>query len=133
MKDHIEKSLSILKETAIAGLKFCIIASHKFEKIFWILVGILGIAGMSILFFIQIQSWKMNPIISTRKRIDLSEVELPAITFCHQGNTRTEITDRLIQAADEKSPKFRQLTHHAQARCYPKKKMPKKTLQIQKI
>ena len=24
-------------------------------------------------------------------------------------------------------------THHAEARCYPKKKMPKKTLQIQKI
>ena len=24
-------------------------------------------------------------------------------------------------------------THHAQARCYPKKKVPKKTLQIQKI
>jgi hypothetical protein len=23
--------------------------------------------------------------------------------------------------------------HHAEARCYPKKKMPKKTLQIQKI
>ena len=109
MKDRIEKSLSTLKETAIAGLKFCIIANNKFEKIFWILVGILGITGMSILFFIQIQSWNMNPIISTRKWIDLSEVELPAITFCHRGNTRTEIADRLIQAADEKSPKIRQL------------------------
>ena len=109
MKDRIEKSLSILKETAIAGLKFCIIANSKFEKIFWILIGILGIAGMSVLFFIQIQSWNMNPIVSTRKWIDLSEVELPAITFCHHGNTRTEIADRLIQAADEKSPKIRQL------------------------
>ena len=109
MKDRIEKSLSILKETSIAGLKFCIIANNKFEKIFWILIGILGIAGISILFFIQIQSWNTNPIMSTRKRIDLSEVELPAITFCHQGNTRTEIADRLIQAADEKSPKIRQL------------------------
>ena len=109
MKDQKDKNFSIIKETQIAGLKFCIGANSKFEKIFWILLGILGLAGSFTLFYFQIQSWNMNAILSTRKLVDLSKLKLPAITFCHQGNTRTEIADRLMQAADESSPKLRQL------------------------
>ena len=55
----------------------------------------------------QLESWKRNPTISSRKWVDLSEVPFPALTFCHQGNTRMEVAERLLQAADESSPKVR--------------------------
>ena len=109
MNSHIKNSLSILKETAVAGLKFCLNSNHLVEKIFWSIIGLLGIFGMSCLFFIQIESWSSNPIMVSRQWVDLPEIEFPAITFCHQGNTRLEVADRLLQAADKKSPKMRAL------------------------
>ena len=109
MNTHIKNSFSVLKETAVAGLKFCLNSNNVVEQIFWSMMGLLGIFGISCLFFIQIESWSSNPIIVSRKWVDLPEVEFPAITFCHQGNTRLEVADRLLQAADEKSPKLRAL------------------------
>ena len=109
MNAHIKNSFSVLKETAVAGLKFCLNSNNVVEQIFWSIIGLLGLFGMSCLFFIQIESWSSNPIIVSRKWVDLQEVEFPAITFCHQGNTRLEVADRLLQAIDEKSPKIRAL------------------------
>ena len=109
MNAHIKNSFSVLKETAVAGLKFCLNSNNVVEQIFWSMMGLLGIFGISCLFFIQIESWSSNPIIVSRKWVDLPEVEFPAITFCHPGNTRLEVADRLLQAADEKSPKMRAL------------------------
>ena len=57
---------------------------------------------MSMVVFDQIESWSLNPIISSRKWVKLSEVDFPAITFCHQGNTRLEFAERLLSSADEK-------------------------------
>ena len=59
--------------------------------------------------FDQIESWSLNPIISSRKWVKLSEVDFPAITFCHQGNTRLEFAERLLSSADEKSLKIKDL------------------------
>ena len=54
---------------------------------------------MSKLISDQFESWNLNPTISSRIWKDLSEVNAPAITFCHQGNTRLEAADRFLQAA----------------------------------
>ena len=43
--------------------------------------------------------------------MDLSQVNFPAITFCHQGNTRMAIAERLMNAVGDNNnhPKVRQL------------------------
>ena len=51
----------------------------------------------------QFESWNLNPTISSRKLIDLSEVEAPAITF------RLEAADRLLQASGDSNEKVRKL------------------------
>ena len=99
----------IFKETTIGSLKLCFNATHFIEKLCWLLMGILGTIFMSFVIISQIESWSLNPVISSRNWVDLAKVEFPAITFCHQGNTRMEVVERLIQAADESSLKIRHL------------------------
>ena len=70
---------------------------------------ILGSIYMSMIISDQFESWNLNPTISSRKWIDLSKVDAPAITFCHQGNTRLEIADRLLQAAGTNNEKVKKL------------------------
>ena len=96
-----------LKETIVGTLSLCFNANNVIEKICWLLMWILGSICMCMLISDQFESWKST--ISSRKWIDLSEVDAPAITFCHQGNTRLEVADRLLQAADENSVKVRKL------------------------
>jgi len=64
---------------------------------------------MGFVVYDQIEFWTLNPEISSMKRVDLSEVDFPAITFCHQGNTRMAIADVLLKLASEKAPKVKQM------------------------
>ena len=64
---------------------------------------------MGFVVYDQIEFWTLNPEISSMKRVDLSEVDFPAITFCHQGNTRMAIADKLLKLASEKAPKVKQM------------------------
>ena len=98
-----------LKGTIVGTLSLCFKASNIIEKICWFLMWILGSIYVSVIIFDMFESWNLNPTISRRKWIDLSEVEAPAMTFCHQGNTRLEVADRLLQAAGENSVKVRKL------------------------
>ena len=73
-----------------------------------------------------------DPEMCTKLRVD-------KIIIGH-GNIKIFVLRRLIRQADfltqieqEDFVERLYVAHHAQARCYPKKKMPKKTLQIQKI
>ena len=68
-------------------------------------MGLMGTIGIFVFIANQMDSWNVNPIMTKRKWVDLSKNDLPAITFCHQGNTRMAFAERLIQAANEKSPK----------------------------
>ena len=109
MGEKIKMSCAMIKRTTVGSLKFFFDASHVIEKFLWILMAILGTVLMSIFVKYQVESWGLNPIISSREWIDLSKVDFPAITFCHQGNTRMAIADRLMQVADEKSSKMRKI------------------------
>ena len=109
MGHRIKGSYAMVKGTSIGSLKFFFDSSHIIEKIFWLSMGILGTIGMSFVIMHQVQSWNLNSILSNSKWVELSEVDFPAITFCHQGNTRMAIADTLLQAADEKTSKIRQL------------------------
>ena len=107
MISQMKKSYAVLKRTAVAGLKFFFDADNAIEKTFWSLIGIIGISCMIYLINGLIETFSLNPIMASRKWVDLSEIDLPAITFCHQGNTRMEVAERLLQVADEDSEKVR--------------------------
>ena len=107
MISQIKASFAVLKRTAVAGLKFFFDADNAVEKTFWSLIGIFGISCMIFLINGLIETYSLNPIMANRKWVDLSEIDLPAITFCHQGNTRLEVAERLLQVADEDAEKVR--------------------------
>jgi hypothetical protein len=109
MSTFIKTIHDALKETIVGTLSLCFIASNVIEKICWLVMWILGSIYMIMIISDQFESWNLNPTISSRKLIDLSEVEAPAITFCHQGNTRLEVADRLLQAAGDNNGKVRKL------------------------
>ena len=101
--------LLYIKETTVGSLRLCFDAFYIIEKLFWLSVGITGAIFMSIIVYDQIRSWHLNPIMSTRKWVNLSEVDFPAITFCHKGNTRLELPERLVKAAGNNGSKIRRL------------------------
>ena len=101
--------LLYIKETTVGSLRLCFDAFYIIEKLFWLSVGITGAMFMSVVVYDQIRSWHLNPIMSTRKWVNLSEVDFPAITFCHQGNTRLELPERLVKAAGNNGSKIRRL------------------------
>ena len=105
----IKSGYDIYKDTIVGSLSLCFNATNIIEKICWFLIGIFGTICMSIVVLDQIESWSLNPIIASRKLIKLSEVDFPAITFCHQGNTRMELAERMLNVADQKDSKVRQL------------------------
>ena len=107
MISEIKEKFVFLKGTAVSGLKFLYDANTVPEKIFWSVMDLIGFATMIYLIGSTIETFGMNPIMSSRKWVDLSEIDFPAITFCHQGNTRMEIAERLMQVADEDSLKLR--------------------------
>ena len=109
MSTFIKTMHDALKETIVGTLSLCFIASNVIEKICWLVMWILGSIYMIMIISDQFESWNLNPTISSRKLIDLSEVEAPAITFCHQGNTRLEVADRLLQASGDNNEKVRKL------------------------
>ena len=94
MISKIKQKFDFLKDTAVSGLKFLYDANTVPEKIFWSILDLIGFAIIIYLIFSQIETLGMNPIMSSRRWVDLSEIDFPAITFCHQGNTRMEVAER---------------------------------------
>ena len=68
-------------------------ATSWMERIVWASLGILGMAW--IIFFIQRIVVDENPIISKREKMDLSEVDYPAITICSEQTTKYAFAERL--------------------------------------
>ena len=98
-----------LKGTIVGTLSLCFKATNIIEKICWLMMWILGSIYVCVIIHDLFESLNLNPTISSRKWVDLSEVEAPAITFCHQGNTRMEVADRLLQAAGDSNVKVGKL------------------------
>ena len=109
MISKIKQKFDFLKGTAVCGLKFLYEANTVPEKIFWSIIDLIAFSWLIYLVCKQIEIFGMNPIMSNRKWVDLSDIDYPAITFCHQGNTRFEVAERLLEAADEKSSKSREI------------------------
>ena len=100
-----------LKRTVICSIRFSIDAYSKIEKVFWIVVCILGsILGIYIINN-QILSWQDNPIVSSSISIPLHQVDVPAVTLCHRGSSKFAIAKRFGNAVknSDKLAKFRKV------------------------
>ena len=66
-----------------------------FEKIVWGAVFIVGIIWATFFMVNEFQTWQVNPSIIRHKKLQLSDIPYPAITFCSQSSTKFAIAERL--------------------------------------
>ena len=81
------------------------------EKLFWIILGILGTAWAFYFVPSNIQVWKDNPTIKSQGNMDLLEIKSPAISVTPSGITKYAIAERLGNYLDPQDlpMSFRQL------------------------
>ena len=65
------------------------------ERIFWAVLGILGVAWAFYFVPSNLEVWKNNPSIVSKGNVDLSEIDYPAITIAPSGITKFAIAERL--------------------------------------
>ena len=76
------------------------------ERIFWAVLGILGVAWAFYFVPSNLEVWKNNPSIVSKGNVDLSEIDYPAITIAPSGITKFAIAERLANyLKPEKIPK----------------------------
>ena len=97
------------KRTAVASLKFCFEAQYFLEKLFWLSLGIFGTVLIFGIVNEQIESWHENPIVGSQIEMPLDKIEFPAITFCHKGNTRFGVAERMMDFMKDQGDRIRSL------------------------
>ena len=71
-------------------------AANVFEKLFWAIIGILGIAWGFYFIPSNVEVWVTNPSIITRSDLNLSQIKYPAITIKPSGINKYSIAERFI-------------------------------------
>ena len=82
-----------LKQIQTVGSAFR--AENILEKIFWALIGILGIAWAFYFLPLQYNLWTNNPAMISLKNVPLSELDYPSLTLFPNGITKYAIAGRL--------------------------------------
>ena len=70
-------------------------ATNVLEIIFWGTIFIGGMIWAWIFLFSEVQSWQRNPSVVSNKNVKLSDIPIPAVTFCSQSTTKFAIAERL--------------------------------------
>ena len=70
-------------------------AENLLEKLFWALIGILGIAWAFHFLPNQYSLWTNNPAIISLKNVPLSDLNYPSLTLFPNGITKYAIAERL--------------------------------------
>ena len=82
-------------KTTVKFLDLASKANSIFEKLFWISIGAIGACWALYFLGFQFVLWEENQFIVTKKKIDLSEIDYPAITICSPASTKYGIVERL--------------------------------------
>ena len=69
----------------ITTLNLIASTSNVLEKILWALIAICGTLFIYEVVYIQLENWRNNPSLVTKEMKKLSDLPLPAVTFCHKG------------------------------------------------
>ena len=80
---------------AILSLKLISSSKSILEKLFWSIIAFGGTIYIANIVTNQITYWDKNPVLKTNDIIPLSELKLPAITFCHKGIQKYALAERL--------------------------------------
>ena len=105
----IEKVLESLKRTTICSLRFIYDSYFLIEKILWFSLAVVGTLMIFVQLEKQINSWSDNPVIASQFKLTLDQIEFPAVTICHIGNSPFNVADRIYNQVEENSPKSRQI------------------------
>ena len=79
----------------ILSFKLIISSKSKAEKLFWFLIAFGGTAYILYIVASQFIYWKDNPTLITKGKLSLSDIEPPAVTFCHKGVQKYALLERL--------------------------------------
>ena len=109
------QGLFLIREelTNVQTLDLIFRASNILEKIFWAVVAISGTIFIYHVVVLQLGNWQDNPTLVTTINRRLSDMPLPAVTFCHKGLNKYGPVERLLNFID------------------PEKNVPKDILAIQ--
>ena len=79
----------------IRTVELTLATKNFLERIFWVLLGITGIAWAFYFLPSNFEIWMKNPTIITKANVDISQIKHPAITVTVPGSTKYAIAERL--------------------------------------
>ena len=79
----------------IRTVELTLATKNFLERIFWVLLGIAGIAWAFYFLPSNFEIWRKNPTIITKANVDISQIKHPAITVTVPGSTKYAIAERL--------------------------------------
>lgn len=85
---------------AILSFKLMISSSSVLEKLFWFVISFGGTVYIIYILTSQFSYWEENATLITKGSKPLSDVKLPAVTFCHKGMQKYAIAEKLINFID---------------------------------
>ena len=98
------RMLKVLKEElrSITALNFIAKSSNIVEKIFWATLAISGTLFIYDAVSSQLETWKSNPILKTQEKIELKDLPILDITFCHKAMLKYGPTERFLNDINPK-------------------------------
>ena len=86
---------TFLESSTIHGLSY-ISTSHRYARLFWLLVVALGFSGSILLINASFKSWDESPVKTSIETLPISEIKLPNLTVCPPKNTFTDLNYDLL-------------------------------------
>ena len=80
----------------IRTIELACLTANFLEKVFWTILGALGIAWAFYLVPSNVNIWMHNPSIISKGNLNLSQIQYPAITIKPNGITKYSIAEKLL-------------------------------------
>ena len=81
-------------------------STYLLEKLIWLVLGIVGLAWLSYVIYLVILD--DNPTVTNIEAMDLTDIDVPAITICSESMNRIGIVERISNSIE--STKLKELT-----------------------
>ena len=92
---------TFLESSTIHGLTYISIKNKRFDRIFWMLVIMMGFTGAGILIYRSFESWNESPVKTTIETHPIAEITFPKVTVCPPKNTNTDLNYDLMMTKNK--------------------------------
>lgn len=98
VRDHVDEMNSGVRDikTIVLAMK----AKFWIEKLFWFVVGMMGLSISIYFMMTNVMTWHENSLILQKSNFALEEVNNPAITICSDVSSRYAIAERMGNYVD---------------------------------